>query len=394
MAAPLAAGTSGGASILVSASPGELRTALLQGGVLTEAWVERPGRPDGFGDLHRGRVSAVAPAMAGAFIALAGGQTGFLPEREASDARQPIAAAVNEGMILPLRVTRAAQGGKGPRVSARLTPDEVAQVAAAPPGAPLLVARGPLAALRLAARYPRATLLADSAALVATLRGALGERVQPVPAPAFDDSIEAQFDILATAEAPLPGGGRLLIHPTPALTAIDMDAGSAAGARGAHGVAVLNREALPELARQIRARNLGGAIMVDFAGLSPKRREALAEPLREALAADRQARLLGFTHLGLAEIVRDRVHPPLHEVLGWPPSALTRGLAALRQGVRDAAARPAARFALRATPAVIAALQGLPGALEAFADEAGTTLLLIADPAATHPSIEEVGHGE
>lgn len=54
--------------------------------------------------------------MAGAFIALAGGETGFLPEREASDQRQPIAAAVNEGMILPLRIIRAAQGGKAARL--------------------------------------------------------------------------------------------------------------------------------------------------------------------------------------------------------------------------------------------------------------------------------------
>ncbi len=164
---------------------------------------------------------------------------------------------------------------------------------------------------------------------------------------------------------------------------------------GAHmGVVALNRDALPELARQIRARNLGGAIMVDFAGLSPKRREALAEPLREALAADGHARLLGFTHLGLAEIVRDRVHPPLHEVLGRPVSALTRGLAALRQAARDAAARPGKRFALRATPAVIAALEGLPGALDAFAAEAGAALVLHADPAATEPAIEEAPHGD
>jgi Ribonuclease G/E len=370
-----------------------LRTALLQGGVLTEAWVERPGRPDGVGDLHRGRVSAVAPAMAGAFIALAGGETGFLPERETGETRQPIAAAVNDGMILALRVTRAAQGGKGPRVSARLSTAEAAMVAAAPPGAPALIARGPMAAERLAARYPRAELLVDSAALAARLRGGLGDRLRLVPAPAFDDSIEAEFDVLAATEAPLPGGGRLLIHPTPALTAIDMDAGSAAGARGAHGIALLNREALPELARQIRARNLGGAIMVDFAGLSPKRREALADPLREALAADRHARLLGFTHLGLAEIVRDRVHPPLHEVLGRPASSLTRGLTALRQAAREVAARPGMRLALRATPAVIAALEGLPGALEAFTAEAGAALLLRPDPASADPSIEEARHG-
>ena len=377
------------ALVLVSASPGEVRTALLQDGGRSEAWVERPARPDGVGDLQRGRVSALAPAMACAFVALADGETGFLPESEASTGRRPIAEAVNEGMILPLRITRAAQGGKGPRVTARVTPEEAARIAAAPPGAPRLVARGPSAAECLARLHPRAEVWVDSPALAARLRGRLGEAVRVVPAPAFDDALEAEFDILAGAEAPLPGGGRLLIHPTPALTAIDMDAGSTAGARRAHAVLALNREALPALARQIRLRNLAGAILVDFAGLSPRRRESLAEPLKAALAADRHARLLGFTHLGLAEIVRDRIHRPLHEVLGLPPSPLTRGLAALRQAAREAALRPAARFALRATPAVVAALRDLPGALDEYTSTAGRPLRLLPDAATSHAVVEE-----
>ncbi|WP_338150875.1 ribonuclease E/G [Neoroseomonas soli] len=382
-----------GATIRVGASPGEVRTALLLDGVLTEAWVERPARPDGVGDLHRGRVSAVAAPMAGAFVALPGGETGFLPESEASTTRRPIAEAVSEGMILPLRITRAAQGGKGPRVSARLTDADAARIAAAPEGAPRLVARGPDAPLRLAARHPSAAIEVDSAALAARLRGVLGARVRLLTTPAFDDSLEEEFDLLAGPEVPLPGGGRLLIHPTPALTAIDMDAGSAAGARGTNAVAALNRDALPELARQIRLRNLAGAILVDFAGMSPKRRAALAEPLRAALAPDRLARLVGFTGLGLAEIVRDRIHPPLHEVLGWPPSPLTRGLAALRQAAREAAARPGQRFALRAAPPVLSALQALPGALEEFAAAAGHALALTPDPLAVTPQIEEARDG-
>ncbi|MBB5690593.1 Ribonuclease G/E [Roseomonas alkaliterrae] len=394
MAAPLSPAAGRGARILVSESPGEVRTALLEDGVLTEAWVEREAQPNGVGDLHRGRIIALAPAMAGAFVALAGGQTGFLPEGEASADRRPIAAALNEGMILPLRVIRAAQGGKGPRVSARLTEGEAARVAAAPPGAPLLVARGSGAAERLAARHPQAPVLTDSAARAARLRPALGERLRLLPHPAFDDALEAEFDILAGAEVPLEGGGRLLIHPTPALTAIDMDAGAAAGARGADALAALNRAALREIARQIRLRNLAGAILVDFAGLSARRRARLEEPLRAALAPDRHARLLGFTHLGLAEIVRERIHPPLHEVLGWPPSPLTRGLAALRRAAREAAARPGRRLALRAAPAVIAALEGASGALAAFADLAGTRLALVPDPALSLPVIEDAPHGD
>ena len=49
-------------TIVVSAAPGERRTALLRDDALLEAWVERPGRPDGVGDLHRGRITALAPA--------------------------------------------------------------------------------------------------------------------------------------------------------------------------------------------------------------------------------------------------------------------------------------------------------------------------------------------
>ncbi|RYJ00307.1 MAG: ribonuclease, partial [Acetobacteraceae bacterium] len=115
-----------GTRILVSASPGEVRVALLRGDRLDEAWVERPARPDGVGDLQRARVTALAPAMAGAFLALAGGESGFLPESEAGPVRQPIGKSVSEGQVLVVRVTRASQGGKGARVSARVPPEALA----------------------------------------------------------------------------------------------------------------------------------------------------------------------------------------------------------------------------------------------------------------------------
>ena len=79
----------------------------------------------------------------------------------------------------------------------------------------------------------------------------------------------------------LPGGGRLHIQPTPALVAIDVDAGGAVAARQGKTAAHLaaNRAMLPELARQIRLRNLSGAILVDFAGLPSRRRAALGPAL-------------------------------------------------------------------------------------------------------------------
>ena len=346
------------ALILAEASPGEVRTALLLGGRLTEAWVERPARPDGVGDLQRGRVVAISAAMSGAFVALAGNETGFLPESAASAPRQPIRKAVQEGQILGLRVTRAAQAGKGPRLSALLADAEAALLAVAPPGAPRLVARGPCAAQRLAARYPKAVLCVAGAGLMARLRAALGDRVVAQHGAVFDEAIEGEFAALAESAVALPGGGVLHIQTTRALTALDVDSGSAGD-----GLARFNEAALPEIARQIRLRNLSGAILLDVAGLSAKRRQALLEPLREALRPDALARLVGLTGLGLVEMVRDRIHPPLAEILHTP---LAEGLAALRQAARDAAARPAERLMLEARPEVIAALRDLPGALDDY----------------------------
>jgi ribonuclease G len=369
------------ALILAEASPGEVRTALLLGGRLTEAWMERPARPDGVGDLNRGRVVAISAAMSGAFVALPGNETGFLPESAASAPRQPIKQAVQEGQILRLRVTRAAQGGKGPRLSALLTDAEAALIAAAPPGAPRLVARGPCAAQRLAARYPKAVLRVAGAGLVARLRVTLGDRMQAQHGTVFDEAIEGEFAALAESAVALPGGGVLHIQTTRALTALDVDSGSAGD-----GLARFNEAALPEIARQIRLRNLSGAILLDVAGLSAKRRQALLEPLRQALRPDALARLVGLTGLGLLEMVRDRIHPPLAEILHTP---LAEGLAALRQAARDAAARPAQRLMLEARPDVIAALRDLPSALDDYTALTGHGLEL-RSVASGPPQIREV----
>ncbi|HEY8288813.1 MAG TPA: ribonuclease, partial [Acetobacteraceae bacterium] len=89
-------------------SPGEVRVAAVRDGALLDYAIWRPGAPDGVGDLHRGRVSAVVPAMAGAFVVLDDSE-GFLPDSEG-------ARDVTEGTLLGVRISRARQGGKGPRL--------------------------------------------------------------------------------------------------------------------------------------------------------------------------------------------------------------------------------------------------------------------------------------
>jgi hypothetical protein len=348
--------------IRASVSPGEVRVALVQNDQLVEYALWRPGSPDGFGDVHIGRVISRVSAMAGCFVALADGAEGFLPDSVGG-------RGASAGQIVTVHVTRAAQGGKGPRLA-------ITNGQAASDGKPRLLARGTDPLRDMAARHPQAPIEVDDPTLLAELQGAFGARVLGV-SQAFSPDIEDAVAVLAEPSVALPGGASLHIQPTRALVAIDIDAGGMTGARQSKSAAqaALNQSIFPLLARQILLRNLGGAIVVDLAGMPARRRTALAPMLSAALAADPlHPRLLGFTALGLAEISRPRQRPPLHELLAGP---LAVGLSALRA----AAAQPANdRLRLLVAPAVAAALEEDATALNTLFRRQTYALTLRSDP--------------
>ena len=353
--------TGGRIVIRVATSPGEIRAVACDAAGPLDLAIERPGAPDLVGDLLRGRITARLPALAGSFVRLHDGIDGFLPDSAGGGAA--------EGTILPVQVTRAAQGGKGPRLTAVVPAEAMA------PGPIGLLRRGPGAVARLAALHPAALIELDDDALFAMLRPTLGERLRRVTR-ALDEPLAAALDALEVPDAELPGGARMTIHPTPAVTAIDIDLDRASAGRGskARSHDQANRAALPALARQIRLRNLSGAIVVDLAGMSPRRRAGLAPEFVRALADDPLApRFLGFSALGLAEILRPRAHPPLHELCRGAHAA---GLAALRHAAQQAAARAHAPLTLHAPASIVAALQADPVALAQFAARAGHKLTL------------------
>ena len=154
--------------------------------------------------------------MAGAFVTLPAAD-GFLPNSEG-------AKGLNDGAIVTVRITRAALGGKGPRLSARDTEAVGSDKTLG------LLRRGIDPLRELAARYPAAEVLVDDPAFAASLRPDLGDRLRRV-AEAFDDGIETEVEGLASAEVLLASGVRLCICPTPALVAIDVDAGAALAGR-------------------------------------------------------------------------------------------------------------------------------------------------------------------
>ena len=86
--------------ILVETSPGETRIAVLNGNLLQDYALWRPGAPDGVGDIYRARVAAHVPTMAGAFVSLPAGD-GFLPDSDG-------ATATPEGSLVAVRIVRQA----------------------------------------------------------------------------------------------------------------------------------------------------------------------------------------------------------------------------------------------------------------------------------------------
>ncbi|MCW5774486.1 MAG: ribonuclease E/G [Rhodospirillaceae bacterium] len=131
------------------------------------------------------------------------------------------------------------------------------------------------------------------------------------------DAVKSPLDAALEPEIDLPGGGVLAIGTAAGLAAIDVDTDRAAGLSAKATFARVNREAAQEIGRQIRLRNLGGRIVVDFAGLGAGRDlpGALAI-LRKTVAADPMAvRIARPSEFGLVEMLRRRERSPLAEMI-------------------------------------------------------------------------------
>lgn len=125
--------------------------------------------------------------------------------------------------------------------------------------------------------------------------------------------VAEMVDAVLVPAVALPGGGHMMIEPTRALVAVDVNTGpdtSPAAALKA------NIAAARDLPRQLRLRGLGGQVVVDFAPMSKKDRAVLDQVLRAAFKGESaETSLAGWTPLGLFELVRKRDRLPLTVVL-------------------------------------------------------------------------------
>lgn len=142
------------------------------------------------------------------------------------------------------------------------------------------------------------------------------------PIPLFrSKGIDVEIERLLQRRVWLKSGGYLVIDETEALTVIDVNTGRDLGRGSLEETAfATNLEATREIARQLRLRDIGGIIVIDFIDmLSPLNQKALMEQLKSSLAQDRShPTLFSMTELGLVQLTRKRVRRSVPRSLSYP----------------------------------------------------------------------------
>ena len=414
------------AEILINVSPREVRTALVENGILQEIFLERAIRRGLISNIYKGRVSRVLPGMQAAFIDIGLERTAFL---HVSDIAQPadaeddivapaqngksdeIQALVSEGAEILVQVLKDPLGTKGARlttfitipsrylvympkghgigVSARIEDEAERQrlretvglfvrpnapggyiVRTAAEGAAPEALRADMLFLdrlwdvvsRKASETAAGSLVHEDLPLsLRVLRDLVSSGIDKVAVdhnesyirmrdfahtfmpemadrieyysgsrPIFDlhgidDEIERSLD----RKVSLKSGGYLIFDQTEAMTTIDVNTGAYVGHRNLEETIFrTNLEAAVAIARQLRLRNLGGIIIIDFIDmLEEEHRRQVLQALERALVADyAKTHISSVSPLGLVEMTRKRTRESLEHMLCMPcPSCEGRG---------------------------------------------------------------------
>lgn len=203
-------------------------------------------------------------------------------------------------------------------------------------------------------------------------------------------NIEQEIAAALKRRVDLKSGGYLIIDQTEAMTTIDVNTGGYVSGRSfSETIFKTNLEAAQAIARQLRLRNLGGIILVDFIDMADEaHREQVAQELGHALEQDRtKVRISGFTSLGLVELTRKRTRDSLAQQLsqtcptcegqGRIKTAQTICYEILREIARMAKQFQPREFRVMANPEVIERfLEEEAGFLNALIDEIGKPITL------------------
>ena len=397
--------------IFINVSQGESRVAVVEDGQLQEIYIERSAKKNIVGNVYKGKVTRVVPAMQAAFVDIGLSKPAFLHVRDAAVTAQSLTHKVpkallaiekllHQGQIIKVQIIKDQIGEKGARVSSEislasanlvylptregvalshkiqdkskretllreiqalydagvgggfivrsqaqwleeyelqrdtqvlLAEWEKAKLRVQQTKAPALIYEDlalPLRALREVVSQDTKRIKIDC---LETFKRAMSFAQDFVPTlcdklevyeetpPLFDEHrIDEQINSALAPKINLALGGNLVIERTEAMTVIDVNTGSYLASKDAANMAVnTNIEAATELARQLRLRNIGGIIIVDFVDMPTEhQRKKVLKVLRDALKIDRtETSVSEFSTLGLVEITRKRSRQTLYEMM-------------------------------------------------------------------------------
>jgi len=214
--------------------------------------------------------------------------------------------------------------------------------------------------------------------------------------------VEGQIETAFQREVRLPSGGSIVIDPTEALVSIDINSARATKGSDIEQTALqTNLEAAEEIARQLRLRDMGGLIVIDFIDMSSsKNQRAVENRVRDALEIDRARVQVGrISRFGLLEMSRQRLRPSLGETSGMVCPRCTGqgtirdtkslGLAILRL-LQEEAAKERTGEVRTVVPVDVAAflLNEKRAAINTIESSNGVRLLVIPNPHMETPHFE------
>ncbi len=430
--------------MVVNESPGEeCRIAILQDHHLEELYSERASSATDVGNIYKGRVTNVEPAIQAAFIDYGKGQSGFLhisdlhpryfPRGDRTESvgrkiprrdRPLMQEALRRGDEVLVQVLKQGIGTKGPTLTSYLSVPgrllvmmpgmdrvgvsrrvedeeqrramrEILDQLDLPDGFGFILRTAGFGATKTDLKRDVAYLMrlwklmekrrttqpapcelyAESDLLTRTVRDVLRPTIKAIivdsrtaarrveaflnvvtprsapqviyytdPTPIFHAfDIERQIDQIHSRRVPLPSGGELVIDQTEALVAIDVNSGRSRSARDSETNAYqTNCEAVDEICRQLRLRDLGGLIINDLIDMrSPAHRRDIEERFRNNLKRDRaKTTVLRISEFGIVEMTRQRMRPSLRKTHFMPcPHCDGRGEIKTPESVASGAVR-------------------------------------------------------
>ena len=303
------------------------------------------------GAICRGRIERQMKGQGGVFVRLPGGEKGFLREVKGlapgQDVLVQVSGGTEPGKALPValrllfksRYAIVTPGAPGINVSRRIHDAETREGLQAIAAVVMEGSEMGLILRSAAEDAEEGELVEDIAAMrelaEAVLADTAGEPELLVDAPApheaawrdwaepapdevvegFEDhGVLEAIDAVLAARIDLPGGGHMMVEPTRALVAVDVNTGADTSPAAALKANIAAARALPRI---LRLKGLGGQVVIDFAPMPKRDRAVLEQQIRTAFKGEAaETSLAGWTPLGLFELVRKRDRVALAQVLG------------------------------------------------------------------------------